>query len=79
VPIEKEEEDYCSVEWSCVLNGKCVQSTVLSAVRNAVPDTPPATSDYNQLPLRFDSGLLVSSAGSFRIVLEVTLVLVQDM
>jgi len=46
------------------------------AVRNAVFDTP---SDYNQLPLHCDKGLLVRSAGSFRFVLEVTLLLVQDM
>jgi hypothetical protein len=69
----------CCDEQSCVLYDRCVQSTVLSAVRNAVLGTPPATSDYNQLPLHCDKGFLIRSAGSFRFVLEVTLLLAQDM
>ena len=70
---------YCSGEQSCVLDDKCDQSAVLSTVRNAVLDTPPATSSCNQLPLHCDNGLLIRSAGSFRFVLELILLLVQDM
>lgn len=68
----------CSGEQSCVFNDICVQSTVLSGLPNAVLDTPPATSDYSDVPLHCDSGLLARSAGTFRFVFEITLLLVQD-